>query len=206
MSYPQPMHGSSSIAAFQFVAFLSLVLLLGLAGEWLNALLLYQREAILQGQIWRLLSGHVVHLGWMHTVMNILALSLVVWLFRGALSKASWCIGGSLISLSISISFLALKPHLSYYGGLSGTIHGLITMACIGCLVKDAILPRWQAAVVLLLLFAKLFYEHTPWYNSDFLQEAMDAPVIIDAHLYGAIAGLVIGSLTSLKVIVKNLV
>ncbi len=188
MSYPAPAHSTRTLASIQFMALSALILILGLLGEQLNPYLLYQRDDILHGQVWRLLSAHIVHLGWLHTLMNLAALTLVILLFRGLLKAGTWLLAATAISLAISIGFLTLKPQLGYYAGLSGTIHGLLTLACIASL-RNKNFSNWQSILLLLALVGKLFYEQSPWYNDDHLQQAMKAPVIVDAHLYGAIAG-----------------
>ena len=53
--------------------------------EWQN-LLEYQRRAIGEGELWRLFSGHLVHLGWEHLLMNLVGFWLIWALLPGAWS------------------------------------------------------------------------------------------------------------------------
>ena len=47
------------------------------AGDLAATALRYEREALRHGQWWRLLTAHLVHLGWAHLAMNALALVLL---------------------------------------------------------------------------------------------------------------------------------
>ncbi len=53
--------------------------------------------------------------------------------------------------------------------------------------------PVWVNAILITLVFAKIIYEHQPDYQATQLQTLMPVPVAYDAHMYGAIAGLLFG-------------
>jgi len=154
------------------------------AREWLQ----YDRPAIGSGEVWRLLSGHFVHLGWPHLALNLAGLMLVWVLVGSRLSVVAW-IGVVAIAVAfISAGFWFIDENLVWYVGLSGLLHGLlITGACAG-------LTRWrgESLVILVLVFAKIAYEQMagPMPGSELTS---GGPVVVNAHLYGAIAGLVAG-------------
>jgi rhomboid family GlyGly-CTERM serine protease len=154
------------------------------AREWLK----YDRVAIGSGEVWRLLSGHFVHLGWPHLGLNLAGLVLVWALVGSRLSVAVW-IGVIAFAVAfISTGFWFVDENLIWYVGLSGLLHGLlITGACAG-------LTRWRAEslAILVLVFAKVAYEQMagPMPGSELTS---GGPVVVNAHLYGAIAGLVAG-------------
>src|SRR5690606_30285485 len=54
--------------------FILLAVLIQAADSAVAELLRYEREAIFAGQLWRLLTGHLVHLSWTHLLLNILGL------------------------------------------------------------------------------------------------------------------------------------
>ena len=54
------------------------------ASGWRRALE-YRRAAVLHGQLWRLLTGSLVHLGWAHLLRDVTGL-LLLWLLFGLVS------------------------------------------------------------------------------------------------------------------------
>ena len=50
----------------------------------------YERTGIENGQFWRLVSGHMAHLGWSHLAMNVVGLFLVTWLFATPGRTLEW--------------------------------------------------------------------------------------------------------------------
>ena len=80
-------------------------LLAAAGGEAATALLRYERALLQDGENWRLISGHFVHLGWAHLVLNVTAL-LLVWLLVGnRLSGSSWLLSCALIIATIDAGF-----------------------------------------------------------------------------------------------------
>lgn len=65
----------------------------------------YQRDDILSGQLWRLVSGHFVHVTWMHLALNIGGL-IVIWaLFRDILTQRMWWLLtiGSIVVIDVAL-------------------------------------------------------------------------------------------------------
>ena len=149
----------------------------------------YQRERVLEGQLWRLLSAHAVHLGWRHFLLNLLALVLICpdSLRRGA---AVWLIFASLAAIDGGL--LLLRPEILWYVGLSGVLHGLLAGACV------LTARRREGRVLLLLLGAKLLWEQR--YGAlPSTATIAGGPVLVDAHLFGAIGGLVCAGMVLLR-------
>jgi len=182
----------------QLVPLFGVIAVLGIFGEHVNLWLRYQRDAILAGDLWRLITAHLVHLGWVHTLMNLLALLLILGLFGTQERPRQWWFAGVFCALMISFGFLVFEPKLAYYAGLSGTIHGLLLWVLLR-LVLLAPDQRKTATLLIIALLGKLMYEHSPWYSPDYLQTQMQAPVIVNAHLYGALAGGALALFTGLN-------
>ncbi len=168
-----------------------LLLLVGalswLAG-WQGALaevLSYERAAILQGQWWRLLTGHLVHGSALHWAMNLLGLALVFGLFERHERVIVTLLYLIFLALVISAGLLILHPELIRYVGMSGVVHGLF--ACYAA--RTFLSGRRMAAIALLLLLAKLTTEQLAGPGAG-TQALVGLPVIVDAHLYGAVAGM----------------
>ena len=67
-----------------------LLLLPTLAGEAGRALLRYELSALADGEWWRLLSAHLVHLDLRHALLNVVGLVLVWALFARDYSPKAW--------------------------------------------------------------------------------------------------------------------
>jgi rhomboid family GlyGly-CTERM serine protease len=146
----------------------------------------YERSAILAGEIWRLWTAHMVHLGWSHYWLNAAGLLLVWLLFRHTASVAVWCWHFLFASLAISLGLLLFNPELVWYVGLSGVLHALFIAGLLADMRTHAALG-W---LVLLGFTAKIVIEQVygPMPGSE---QSAGGPVVVGAHLYGAIAGVI---------------
>jgi rhomboid family GlyGly-CTERM serine protease len=153
----------------------------------INALfwLRYERAAVLDGEVWRLLTGHLVHLGWAHLAMNLAGLGLIWLLFGRVYSALQWTVLFVACALGISLGFMLFRPELVWYVGLSGVLHGLFVAGAVA-----GIFAGYRAEWLLLgLLVLKLFWEQYfgPLASTE---QMIGGLVIVDAHLYGALIGL----------------
>jgi rhomboid family GlyGly-CTERM serine protease len=161
-------------------------------GSAYSEALRYERDAILAGQVWRLLTAPLVHLTWSHALMNIGALIIIWGLFGQVFSSRAWVYITLGCALGISAGLLVLNPGISWYVGLSGILHGYFAS---GAIAERQTYKR-TSMVMLLLVCGKLLWEQIfgPLPGS---AEAAGGKVIVDTHLYGAICGLVPGWLLS---------
>ena len=100
--------------------------LLALCGDWGRELLRFDRDAIAGGEIWRLASGHFVHLGLSHWILNGAGLLLVWFLVGEFLRTGQWLVVTLISILGMDIGFWFLQPQLQWYVGLSGLLHGFL--------------------------------------------------------------------------------
>lgn len=160
------------------------VLLLPCAGgESARLWMRYERAGLLRGQLWRLVSAHLVHLSLAHALLNCAALALLWALFARTLSPRRWAWVLGCSALAIDAGFWLLRPGIEWYVGASGVLHGACAAGA------GAALRRGQdlGAVLLLLLIVKLVYEH----QSGLSIFAAGMPILPDAHLFGALGGLI---------------
>jgi rhomboid family GlyGly-CTERM serine protease len=146
--------------------------------QWLR----YERAALANYQWWRLLTAHVVHLGWQHALLNTLALVLLWCLFAREFTPRRWLWIVLLSVGAIDAGLWFLRPAIQWYLGASGVLHGVLAAgAC-------AMYRRGEGlgAALLLLLVVKLLYEQRVG-GSVFLH---DMPVVPDAHMFGTLGGL----------------
>lgn len=169
---------------------LLLIVLLSLAAGWEgpNAeLLAYDRAALLAGEVWRLCSGHLVHGSLLHCLLNLLGLTLILALFGSHIRALELIIHLLLSTVLVSLMLWWWQPELQRYVGLSGVLHGLLVCYAL----RDARQGGWTGAAALLLLAIKLGYEQLQGASVE-TERLIGLPVIIDAHLYGALVGLLL--------------
>lgn len=166
-----------------------LMLLLGVFHEAVNPWLEYNRESIAAGQWWRLVSGHLVHMNLWHLGMNLSGFLLCWVFFTDLLTRARlWLWLGVSIPV-VSAAFWYLDTDLYGYVGLSGILHGLLVM----CLLLGFSGHPKLHGLLLVLISARLIWEQMPGYNVHYLQDTIDGAVHVNAHLYGALVGGVLG-------------
>ncbi|MCG8438810.1 MAG: rhombosortase, partial [Pseudomonadales bacterium] len=112
----------------QFVAFMVVLAVLGVGHEWANPWLEFDRAAIEQGQVWRIVTCHLVHLNVWHLLLNLAGLLLCGVFFEDLLDR--WRFWGWLgfCSLVAGLALYGLDSQLRYYVGLSGILHGLLVL------------------------------------------------------------------------------
>jgi rhomboid family GlyGly-CTERM serine protease len=170
---------------WRFVAmFIPLMLLLQAIGpEYFR----YQQNLLESGQVWRILSAHWVHVGWLHLALNGLGLVICVSLTHPGWSPARWLL--YIVSMAIGISTLLMlfNPEVRDYAGLSGVLFGLYMLGALSLYPRD----RLIAVLIIVAIVGKVLMEQFRFY--DFNSSALiGARVIVDAHLYGLVMAIAI--------------
>jgi rhomboid family GlyGly-CTERM serine protease len=156
-----------------------------LGGDDVQELLRYDRDAILYGEVLRLLTGNFLHLGSMHLLLNLAGLALI-WMFFGArFSHSQWIVIILITSLATGVGLLLLTPEVGWYVGLSGALHGYFVAGCMAEIRLKLREGWWLLIVIALKLAWEQFHGPMPGTAS-----LAGGEVIVDAHLFGAIAGL----------------
>lgn len=149
-----------------------------LAGGSPESTLRYQRDAILDGEVHRLLTGQFLHLGGLHLALNLAGLGLIWGLVGANLRGREWLLCGLVTMLAVGCGLLAFAPRVEWYVGLSGMLHGL--------LVAGALLGRRGDWLIVLLVALKLGWEQLGGVPAG---ELLGGATIVEAHLYGTIGG-----------------
>ncbi len=150
-------------------------------------LFFYDRAAVAVGEIWRLLTGHLVHLGFQHFVWNAGTLLSMMLMAKHMLGIGYARQAGVLLLVGVAIAaVLWLRgPAVGAYSGLSGALNGLFV---------PMIYATWQQTrdrstiVVALLSLSKIAYEAT---TGDTLFVDVSWPASAEAHATGLGAGIV---------------
>jgi rhomboid family GlyGly-CTERM serine protease len=161
-----------------------LVALQFLPEDWHRALW-YDRQAVADGEWWRIVTGNLVHLGYRHLALNVGALLIGIWIFYPGRTPYGWVVAQLACSVSTSLGLYFFEPDLQWCIGMSGALHGLLMIGA---------LDWWRQGERLGLVMAlgwgaKLVWEQT--FGAVPLSEAtLGAPVVTAAHLWGAVGGL----------------
>lgn len=140
-------------------------------------------------QPWRLWTGHWVHLGVWHWILNIAALALLPEIFLRSSWKfflLLWFVLPPLLSLALWF-FL---PQLAWYAGLSGVLHGIYLAMALNAVCSAADAERRMGWIVLVGLCAKVSWE--AYRGTSQTAALIGAPVILPAHQFGAALGVCI--------------
>ena len=150
-----------------------------------QSLLEYRHQAITGGEVWRIISGHITHLGWGHLAMNLLGYWMI-WLlfFKHSLSGVGAVYALLLLALGTSVGLALISPEIAWYRGFSGVLHGLLVWA----LLRESKQLPLSSFLMLALIILKLAWEQVsgPLPGSESMA---GGSVIVAAHLYGAVTG-----------------
>jgi rhomboid family GlyGly-CTERM serine protease len=178
----------SAVAVFPVVLVAVLLAFHALGADALPVLR-YERSAVMSGEAWRLVTGHLVHADMVHLGWNVLGVLVVAFLFARDYSWRQWLVILGVSTATTDLGFLLLQPQLEWYVGFSGVLHGLMAAGLVAWLrtSRDAI--TW---IVTGLFAAKLGWEHFAG-PLPFTAASLELPVIHEAHTYGAIGGALAG-------------
>lgn len=172
---------------FGLLAACALLLLPELAGDAGRGLLRYDRGGLAAGQWWRLLTAHVVHLDLEHAALNSLGLVLMWALFARDYKPRQWLLIVLAAVAAIDAGLWLRDSTIAWYVGSSGALHGVMA-AGTSAHLRRRDLDGWILAAFIVL---KLSYEQStgalPFSDSG-------AGVVVDAHLYGALAGFAVAT------------
>jgi len=105
--------------------FLAGVSLLAYCWPHLSDLLVYDRQAILQGEVWRLFTAPVVHFSLSHLWWDLSVFCAAGWAIEVA-GFRGYRLVCSLSAFIPGTVFLLVSPNLARYGGLSGLATGAV--------------------------------------------------------------------------------
>jgi len=174
---------------------LAVALIALLAACWPDGLmgLRYDRSGLMDGEMWRVVTAHLVHLNRLHVFLNLLGMLLICELQWGALPLRHGIGLFGFSGMAISTLLWWLHPELVWYAGLSGALHGLWA----GCVLfglrsatEAPLRSRLPYLAGALLLAAKLLMEFHGG-ASENTAHLIGGGVLTVSHLYGALAGAV---------------
>lgn len=121
------------------------------------SLLVFDRSAIFSGEVWRIVTGSLVHFTSTHFVYDVLAFAAAGFIIEYRRYPGSGILY-VVMALSIGVSLMVLEPEMHYYGGLSGLACGSVAyLALYGLREKSYV--RLFSAAMLVFLALKISFE-----------------------------------------------
>lgn len=175
--------------SLQHIAIVLLIIILAIIAfifdNTLSEYFVYQRHLISQGELWRLFTGHIFHTNGYHLLLNLAAL-IMLWALHGrfySIKNYSLLLLTSAFTCSVGLYYF--NAALIQYVGLSGVLHGVFVW---GALVD--IYNKDKTGYLLFLgVWLKIAHEQIYGASAD-VSQIIEASVAVDAHLWGAIGGL----------------
>jgi rhomboid family GlyGly-CTERM serine protease len=122
----------------------------------LRPLLIYDREQILAGELWRMFTGHWVHLSLRHLLLDVSAMALIGWLAETN-NRARFAILCLFAPILISLSSLIFAPDMHRYYGLSALAMTAWTFLAFRNLITRKL--RVLSSAMLTAAVAKILFE-----------------------------------------------
>lgn len=173
-------------AIFAALPIAIIVVVVAIAGEPVREALQWHRASIAEGEWWRLLTAHLVHLDLMHASVNAAVLVLLAVLFGHVYSLSRHAVN-ALVGMLVIDAGLYMLGDLDWYVGLSGVLHAMAAAAVVRLIITRGDPLAWGVAV---FGFAKIVYENLAGAMPFTAQGTL---VVTDAHLLGVLAGMAVG-------------
>lgn len=171
------------------LCFFGLIFLLEFLKPTSSQVLGFLPKQIAEGEIWRVITGQILHTNFNHVVLNVAGLALV-WALHGEYYTARHYTLVLTISLILVGIGLALTYSDTIYSGLSGIIHTLLIYGA----VIDVSKHKKTGWLLIIGVWAKVYYELS-FGASVATANLIEARVAVEAHLIGVCVGSILGPL-----------
>ncbi|NGX15646.1 rhombosortase [Wenzhouxiangella sp. XN24] len=145
-------------------------------------------RGLLLTEPWRIVTSHLVHLGWTHLGLNVLAAAMLGVAIGRAMPPGGWLWSAAVSVVAVSGGLATWSSGVQWYMGFSGVLHGLLAAGAIAGLRSTP----WVSGFLLLVLAGKLAFERFAMDGSP-VSLLIGGAVVTDAHLYGALGGALAG-------------
>ena len=148
--------------------------------------LIYTREAVSQGEIWRIITSQLVHTNWPHYLLNIGSVWIFTLLFYTTINFKTFTINLFLLMIAVGVCIHLWEPRIYWYAGLSGAIYGIYLIGAYSALKANDYFVGIGTA---LLVIGKVCFDQWsgPLHDNAALIEAR---VVTEAHVYGVFSAL----------------
>ncbi len=150
---------------------------------------IYDRELILHGQLWRLLTCVFVHFSADHFFYNALVVGAAGWLIERN-QRLAVGIQGAIAAVSGSLFLLLARREVGFYGGLSGLAVMMVVYLGLGEAKSGGPAALWWRALLAGVVIKIIFEVMTGSYVF-VVAEAEKFVVLPSMHLIGGLTALV---------------
>ena len=149
-----------------------------------NDLLIYDRDAVISGEWWRLLTGQFIHIGIGHLFWDVSAFLMLATLVEPEGRKSYW---GLLACATIPVGLFIYQfmPHITYYAGLSGALNTLFVVTTYDLWKRDG---GWLAPLLMIGHILKILIEL--WTQTALFTQTLWPPVP-EVHAAGFMVGII---------------
>jgi rhomboid family GlyGly-CTERM serine protease len=178
-------HGSRRLPWHTFTLLLITIGLFAFGGPAPEGLV-FDRQAIVQDEPWRLLTGHWVHGDREHLAWNLAAFGILGWMIEMSLGSARLYAALLAGTCSVTAWVWLFIPSLELYCGLSGILNTLLFVILIDGwqrsrkLIFPLVFVAAAAKIAIESVWSAAIFTHTSW------------PAVPEAHLAGALAGVIV--------------
>ena len=158
--------------------------------------LVYTRTALAEGNLWRLISCHWVHLNTDHLLWS----ALTFWVLASIceiMDRPKMVLTVGISAFFIPCAIWIAMPGLEVYGGLSGLDCALYSLLVVLFLKRERGAQNWIwfgfFAIMLVLLPAKVIYEMSTGLTIFVNNRHTDMVPVPLSHLIGGVAGFAVG-------------
>ena len=147
----------------------------------------YQNNWLEEGDFWRLLLAHWVHVNWVHFLLNAVGLILCLSITAPVWTMKRWLLYHFFFAIGISALFTINNPNLDWYAGYSGILYGIFLLAAVDLYSRDKLIAILLGVGIVI----KIALEQSSDLNLT-SSDIIGTPVIVDAHLYGVLIAILI--------------
>ena len=119
-----------SVRGYALTLFPAALSIIASGSQRLTDLLVYDRQAILDGELWRLVTAPLVHFSASHLFWDVLVFSVAGFAIEAA-GFSGFALVCGFAAITPSLLFLAADPELARWGGLSGLATGALAYFCL---------------------------------------------------------------------------
>ncbi len=157
--------------------------------------LLFLRENIQQGELWRIWTGNLVHSNYYHLALNLAGFWVFLLLFKEVMNSTKLFITLLLLISGVGIGLYIFNPELYWYAGLSGALYGLFIVGAFYALIDKDYLTGLS---IIIIIPSKIIWDYV--HNSGQSNaDLIGVPVSTDSHIYGIATAFIIGVFILLK-------